>query len=592
MGNEEVELRQLTGSSNQRRNPNQDPSSSASHDPSSSHHSNSNNNGSSSISGECRVCQKTAKFMCSRCGPKVHYCSQECQAKDWTEHRKECLVKEEEEGVDGGRDERVIEDDAMSVAESLGGRRAGAAAEVNRKGWRHLFRKRDKRQPESQPADDEEDLPQTEEERIEELKFYMNNVYLIIKPVICCVLLSILWVKLTKLETPFFGTGIDKADTGNSVFGGGISQAVGGGGTPGNPNTALFSALGIIGMIIVVTFLILCLFKYNLMKVLYGIFGIIVLALLGLFGFTLGIDLLNVYNGAMDMVTFFFFLWNLCAVGLVVIFWKGPMLLQQIYLVVMSSKMAFALSSIDPLTTWFLLGFLVVWDLIAVLCPYGPLRLLIESSKQNQREIPALLYTAAVWVGMATPPSPQHLHASSRSITETVGDRSVHHTASTADLIRREEEEEERERQAGTPAGERERLSDNARREGEEPREEGNVDEEDDEGTGLKLGLGDFVFYSVLIARAALFDWITTVAVMVAVLTGMNLTIFLLAIWHKALPALPISIAFGLLFYFVSSITLTPYYNNLMNVPDRIKILPTDSSGLWAGKLGAGLVYM
>jgi hypothetical protein len=37
-------------------------------------------------------------------------------------------------------------------------------------------------------------------------------------------------------------------------------------------------------------------------------------------------------------------------------------------------------------------------DLIAVLCPFGPLRLLIESSRNQQQEVPALLYSVnAVW---------------------------------------------------------------------------------------------------------------------------------------------------------------------------------------------------
>lgn len=42
-------------------------------------------------------------------------------------------------------------------------------------------------------------------------------------------------------------------------------------------------------------------------------------------------------------------------------------------------------------------------DLIAVLCPFGPLRLLIESSRNQQREVPALLYSVnAVWFMMAS----------------------------------------------------------------------------------------------------------------------------------------------------------------------------------------------
>jgi hypothetical protein len=44
-----------------------------------------------------------------------------------------------------------------------------------------------------------------------------------------------------------------------------------------------------------------------------------------------------------------------------------------------------------------------ILDLIAVLCPFGPLRLLIESSRTQQREVPALLYSVnAVWFMMAS----------------------------------------------------------------------------------------------------------------------------------------------------------------------------------------------
>lgn len=83
------------------------------------------------------------------------------------------------------------------------------------------------------------------------------------------------------------------------------------------------------------------------------------------------------------------------------------------------------------------------------------------------------------------------------------------------------------------------------------------------ERSGLKLGLGDFVFYSVLIARAAMYDWITTVCCTIAVLMGLTATIFLLVLWKKALPALPISIALGVMFYFVAKAVLVPYIGAL-----------------------------
>ncbi|KAJ3112123.1 Presenilin-2 [Phlyctochytrium bullatum] len=544
--------------------------------------------------GECRVCGKDARFMCSRCS-QAHYCSQECQAADWPEHRQLCQKSlaagakgaggpapspapgsagSLEEGGGGGvvgsheglRHRR--DTDGESIAESISRARltgrSQAAQALNRgSNWKRFFKfgRRDGETPQSPP---EEEPPMTEEEKAEELRFYVKNIYLIIKPVICCILLSVLWIKLTRLDDPFFDPGIEKQ---NDVFGGGIGAAVGGGSPPGDTQASVFSALMILGMIVVVTVIILLLFKYNQMKILYGIFGVIVLSLLGLFGYTLGLTLLFVYNGAMDYITFFFFLWNLCAVGLVVIFWKGPLLLQQIYLVIMSSKMAFALSELPAVTTWVLLALLAVW--------------------------------AAVWVGMAAPPDRTDTTHRRRSRELQSESHSIHHVTSTANLIDRDA--------ARTPAAESDRTAaapppPTSAAAGEVPPTSepsqanaaaADEPEEEEESSGLKLGLGDFVFYSVLVARAAVFDWVTTVAVMVAVMTGLNMTIFLLAIWHKALPALPISIAFGLLFYFVSSITLTPYENNLMNVPDRLRVVRTDPSGLWVGKTGgAGLVYI
>mmetsp|Transcript_15273 Transcript_15273/g.25189 ORF Transcript_15273/g.25189 Transcript_15273/m.25189 type:complete len:552 (-) Transcript_15273:474-2129(-) len=44
-------------------------------------------------------------------------------------------------------------------------------------------------------------------------------------------------------------------------------------------------------------------------------------------------------------------------------------------------------------------------------------------------------------------------------------------------------------------------------------------DDEDEEAKGIKLGLGDFVFYSVLIARAAQFDFITVATCFFSILT-------------------------------------------------------------------------
>lgn len=76
---------------------------------------------------------------------------------------------------------------------------------------------------------------------------------------------------------------------------------------------------------------------------------------------------------------------------------------------------------------------------------------------------------------------------------------------------------------------------------------------------GIKLGLGDFIFYSMLVGRAAMYDMMTVFASYIAVISGLGITLMLLALYRKALPALPVSIALGVLFYFLTRLVMEPF---------------------------------
>jgi presenilin 1 len=74
---------------------------------------------------------------------------------------------------------------------------------------------------------------------------------------------------------------------------------------------------------------------------------------------------------------------------------------------------------------------------------------------------------------------------------------------------------------------------------------------------------GDFIFYSVLVSKASLYSFTTFAACVVGILIGLLLTLFLLAVRGKALPALPISIFFGVLIYLPTRYVLEPYIHQV-----------------------------
>jgi hypothetical protein len=83
----------------------------------------------------------------------------------------------------------------------------------------------------------------------------------------------------------------------------------------------------------------------------------------------------------------------------------------------------------------------------------------------------------------------------------------------------------------------------------------------------IKLGLGDFIFYSVLVAKAAQNSFTTFASCVLVILSGLGGTLVLLSVYHNALPALPISIFLGVLFYFATKGSIEPWVETILTSP-------------------------
>jgi presenilin 1 len=92
-------------------------------------------------------------------------------------------------------------------------------------------------------------------------------------------------------------------------------------------------------------------------------------------------------------------------------------------------------------------------------------------------------------------------------------------------------------------------------------------DEESPEHNSIRLGLGDFIFYSVLVAKAAQYSFATFAVCALVILSGLGGTLVLLSVYGHALPALPISIFLGVIFYVTTRVFMEPYIQIIMSQP-------------------------
>ena len=360
---------------------------------------------------------------------------------------------------------------------------------------------------------------------------------------------------------------------------------------------ALVNALVFVAVIGGLTTVLFLLFKYRCYRLISGYMAFSGFAIYFLLAGSVLVQLFAHWGWRVDLATFTFVLYNFATVGVLAVFFqRAPIALKQGYLVLTGTITAFVFSYIPAWTTWVLLVAMALYDLVAVLCPMGPLKALVELAQERDEDIPALVYETRPSGRPGAPPPRGHAEPVPAAMSdrapvseEGAGARAAAGARGgvvSASGSGEEEEEQEgapliavppprRGIDRGEPGGPPTRRASGGLRGAaggggpdggfrvEEAGEGGEDDGEEEElyelPDSIKLGLGDFIFYSVMVGRASMYDMMTAFACFFAILAGLGATLVLLAVYRKALPALPISIALGVAFYFLTRLCLEPF---------------------------------
>ncbi|KAL2652179.1 hypothetical protein R1flu_020307 [Riccia fluitans] len=375
---------------------------------------------------------------------------------------------------------------------------------------------------------------------------------------------------------------------------------------------AMLNALVFVIIVALVTFLLVVLFYFRCTKFLRAYMGFSAFMVLAYMGGGVVVLLIQNFSIPIDAITFLVMLYNFATVGVLAVFFsKMPIFVTQGYLVIIGVLVAFWFTMLPEWTTWVLLMAMALYDVVAVLLPGGPLNMLVELAIARDEDIPALIYEARPSARNIAPmPNSPHSVSINSSATDLAGQatqipprwrrrvvtapppsnasiqlpaNAVNESAINQETVRPVGISALRTESQPQPPGQAQALvpphstvvmdgvEGNSRAGGRS--EIVNIEAllDDVAGNGesgvlsgaIKLGLGDFIFYSVLVGRAAMYDMMTVYACYLAIVAGLGSTLVLLTVWRRALPALPISITLGVIFYLLTRFLVDPFIVNL-----------------------------
>lgn len=343
---------------------------------------------------------------------------------------------------------------------------------------------------------------------------------------------------------------------------------------------ALLNSLVFVAVVTVVTFVLVLLFYLRCTSFLKYYMGFSSFLVLGFMGGEIALFLNQYFSFPVDCFTFLLVLFNFTVVGVLAVFMsKMAIFVTQGYLVVIGMLVAYWFTLLPEWTTWMLLVAMSLYDLAAVLLPGGPLRLLVELAMARDEDIPALVYEARPVLANDLSPRdnviPRRLWREPRSVDSVInenlniGSNVIPNVNAVSGLDSSQNESrvnaEEGQGSRGISELTAPLIEDRINVQMHLAQQAVETENLVLEGIGLgssgaiKLGLGDFIFYSVLVGRAAMYDFMTVYACYLAIIAGLGITLVLLAFYQKALPALPVSVLLGVLFYLLTRLLLEAF---------------------------------
>ncbi|CUG85673.1 unnamed protein product [Bodo saltans] len=304
--------------------------------------------------------------------------------------------------------------------------------------------------------------------------------------------------------------------------------------TAGKIGDSLINALVIVGVVTVVTFLMVILYKLRCMKIIVG-WLMASAAMIFFLLFWTWLDLICTrYQIPYDFLTMGIVTWNFGVVGLLTVFYYSHPRVMQVYLVVLSVIVGWMLSRLPEWSSWSILLFVAIYDIVAVLCPKGPLRLLLEAAEERNEPLPGFIYDSdsGGQRRLARDAPQQRAAPVTEQVPVSQSDGSSPAPVHARPAVQDTEDEDEDPFSTADPS------------------------------RFFKLGLGDFIFYSLLVGRAATWSFVAWVACYIAVMLGLVGTLCSLLFLRgkvPALPALPISIFLGVGTFFISKYLISPF---------------------------------